>query len=75
MTGHPLRREQIEEAIEGLINLLDLTDSDPDLEPDDDDRCMAGDDMPAYAFRGDGRPGDPDDSECSGDELERGRAY
>lgn len=38
-------RENVEVAIEALIERLDHTDGDPDAEDDDDDGCSAGDDQ------------------------------
>lgn len=54
------------EALAGLIDLLDLLDGDPDLEPETD-CCAAGDDAPV-AMRGDRKGiGDETDAECNGD--------
>lgn len=52
---------KIAEAVEILIDVLDLVGGDPDLEEDNEDRCMAGDD--AYDGYSDGRPGDSSDAE------------
>ncbi|QEH80843.1 hypothetical protein EIK56_23030 [Sphingomonas sp. C8-2] len=43
-------RENVELAIESLIEMLDALDGDPDLEEDNEDRCSASDDAPAAAY-------------------------
>ncbi len=37
-------RTQVADLIETLIDMLDQADGDPDVEDDDDDRCLACDD-------------------------------
>ena len=63
---------EICEAIEALIDLLDLRTPDPDLEPEWD-QCEAFDDcpsgVPGIVF-GDGLPGDPEDAEPEEDRCE-----
>lgn len=69
MAGKLLHRHsphEIAEAIEVLIDVLDLLGGDPDSEDGDEDRCGAHDDDPAISLAG-GAPGDPDDAE---DDLE-----
>lgn len=63
------RRDQIEDLVENLIDLLDQLDPDRDLEPDDFDCCEAYDDRPGPVPLGCSDPqfafaaGDPDDAE------------
>ena len=67
-----LSNQEIEEAIEGLVDLLDSRTPDPDLEPEED-RCDAWDDCPTRLpsiLYGDRLPGDPDDAEAEVDRCE-----
>jgi hypothetical protein len=63
---------EIGEALEALIDLLDLRTPDPDLEPEWD-QCDAFDDcptpLPSILF-GDGLPGDLQDAELEEDRCE-----
>ena len=66
----PLTRHDIEAAIEALIERLDALDGDPDLEPDDEDCCPAGDDdlgaHPYGVWHSAHGPGTPEDAEDEG---------
>lgn len=56
------QRERIEALIERLIVMLDASEGDLDLEPDED--CCAGyDDDPAWLACASNLPGDADDAE------------
>jgi len=67
-----LTNQEIGDAIEALIDMLDSRTPDPDLEPEWDG-CEAFDDcltnLPGILF-GDGLPGDPDDAELEEDRCE-----
>lgn len=67
---HHLSRQDIEAAIEALIQRLDALDGDADLEPDDEDCCPAGDDdlgaHPYGVWHSAHGPGTPEDGEEDG---------
>ncbi|OYY70345.1 MAG: hypothetical protein B7Y47_10155 [Sphingomonas sp. 28-63-12] len=64
---HELRLSK-SRTVEAMIDILDVTDGDPDLEDGDEDCCAAKDDhvgiQAVYLFgAGDGYAGDPEDGE------------
>ena len=67
-------RDDMEVGIELLIAELDARDGDADREDGDEDRCRSGDDHvgspPSLFGRGDGHPGDPEDTEDGDEDLE-----
>lgn len=72
-----LDRSLVAAVASAAIQLLDEIDGDPDLEPDQDDMCAAGDDAGSgehWLGCGDGLPGDPDDGEPVGDEQDSANA-
>jgi len=61
---------EIAEAVEIMIEVLDLLGGDPDAEVDDEDRCSANDDdLRIDGINLDGGPGDPDDAEDSDEDC------